>query len=448
MYDEQLAWVVHRTDQRGRYFSPMDPEGVGLRRMARLLPALGHPEAAPRVGIVHVAGTKGKGSTCAMLDACLRAGGLRSGLFTSPHLHSYRERMQVDGVPIAAPDLVGLIGTLRAAVEAIEAAAPELGTFTTFELTLALALLHFRAQQVDVAVLEAGLGGRLDATNAIRPSVAVVTSISLDHTRILGDTLSAIAAEKAAIFKPGVPAVASPQPPEAEAVMIEMAERVGAPLWLGGRDWRVEGEADDFAVEGPGWRHEHLRLGLAGRHQLDNAGTAVTALAAMRGGGLPLDADAIRRGLTGVRWPGRFETIAGQPTVILDGAHNVDSAERLAETVAARLPGRRVSLVFAASDDKDVPGMLRALARLAPTVIATQTHHGRAMAPRQVGQHAAAAGLPVAAVQDTAAALKLARATAGPDDVILVTGSLFLVAEAREVLGLADPEPLPPAQPG
>jgi dihydrofolate synthase/folylpolyglutamate synthase len=326
---------------------------------------------------------------------------------------------------------------------------------TTFELTTALAFEHFARAQVDVAVIEVGLGGRLDATNVVTPLVSVITSLSLDHTYLLGNTLAEIAAEKAGIVKPGVPLVTAAQPPEAMAVLERICQERGAPLSVVGRHWlyravdhSLESQRLDLwsateqrqlmALRARGhvaaWRPSRFILPLLGPFQVENAALAYGALQTIREQGLPLSPQALDTGFGTVVWPGRFEIVHRQPAVVVDSAHNADSAARLAQAVREYFPGRRVCLVFGASADKDVVGMFEAL--LAPSVgiaqvIVTQAVHPRAMDPEALADLVAPSGVPIESISAVAPAVRRALQWAAPEDVILATGSLFVVAEAR-----------------
>jgi dihydrofolate synthase/folylpolyglutamate synthase len=418
--------------------------------MFALLETMGNPHH--RYPVVHIAGTKGKGSVAAMCAGALQAGGYRTGLYTSPHLLDFRERVQVNGQYVAPDQVAALVTDLQP----LEAAQPGL---TTFELTTALAFEHFARQRVDAAVIEVGLGGRLDATNVLRPRACVITALSLDHTALLGDTVAQIAAEKGGIIKAGVPVVCAPQPPEALVVLERMAGDRGAPLIQVGRDWlyrpiahnlerqslavwsaEEQRQLDTLRAAGHivDWRPEVLELQLLGEHQVENAAVAYAALQVLREQGLPLAAGPLRAGLAATRWPGRFEIAASQPAVVLDGAHNADSARRLAAALHGYFPGRRCVLVLGVSADKDLPGILRALLT-APAgeighVIATQAQHPRAQDPAEVAALVRQYNIGAEVIAPVDQAVNRAVGLAGPDGVVLVTGSLFVVAEARAVL--------------
>jgi dihydrofolate synthase / folylpolyglutamate synthase len=445
-YEEALDYLYSFVDYGAVRPAQYSAETFDLQRMVRFMADLGDPQR--RYPALHVAGTKGKGSVAAMCASALRAGGYRTGFYSSPHLLEFAERIRVDGENIPR-EAVGAL------VEVMQAKVPEHPGITTFELTTALAFLYFAQANVDLAVLEVGLGGRLDATNIVTPRVAVITSLSYDHQTLLGHTLGEIAGEKAGIIKPGVPVVSAPQQPEALAVLERIAAERGAPLSVVGRDWlyrpvrqELDGQVFEVwpaeeqrqvnALRAAGhtalWRPEQLEIPLLGQHQVENAVVAYAALQALRASGWPLAAGAIHDGFRAVQWPGRFELVGRAPVVVLDGAHNADSAQKLAATLREYFPGRAVTLVFGASSDKDVAGMLSAL--LAPEVgvrrvLLTQAIHPRAQDTDEMAALAAQHGLAAETAPTVAQALDKALSRAGPEDVVLATGSLFVVAEAR-----------------
>ncbi|HSM91643.1 MAG TPA: folylpolyglutamate synthase/dihydrofolate synthase family protein [Anaeromyxobacteraceae bacterium] len=382
----------------------------GLERVERALEALGHPERA--YPILQVAGTNGKGSTCAMAAAALAAAGLRTGLYVSPHLVRFNERIQVDGRLIDDAALDAATDEIRRACPWHERGAPE-ERLTYFEFATLLGFLHFARAKVDVAVVEVGLGGRLDATSAATPRVAAVARIGLDHVQLLGDTVEAIAREKAGIFKPGVPAVAhAVQPPGALETLRAEAARRGAPFHVAPAAW-----------EGP--------IGLAGEHQRGNAGLAATALRLLRSSGLDVPEDAIARGIATARWPGRLEQVGG---VLLDGAHNPDGAAALAAALRSLHPGRPVELVFGVLADKDRHGMIAALGPAARRFHLVAPPSPRAAAPAEyraeVERYA-----PADVHATVEEALACARRAAADGALVCVAGSLYLVGAARPVLG-------------
>jgi len=394
----------------------------GLERIEAMLDAIGRPEQA--FTIVQVGGTNGKGSISAMLAAILQAAGRRVGLYTSPHLAHYRERIRVDGRPISESDFVDGVDALGTLITRLD--------LTVFEAGTALALDHFCRERVDVAVLEVGLGGRLDATTVGKPRVVVLGPIDYDHQHELGDTLALIATEKAAIIRTGV-AFSARQHPEAEAVITRRAAEAGVPLSLEGRDLRVTPldftlEAQRLHLEGPDWRIPDVACGLLGVYQ---PGNALLAAAAARE--LGADEDAIRVGLRGARWPGRFQIFRRDPLVILDGAHNPAGARALAASLRAYFPGRPVTFVIGVLADKDAGGILAALRPLAARVILTASANPRAAPP-----DALRALLPAGARVDTARSPQdaLTRAIAeDPRGIVCVAGSLSLIGD---ILAAAD----------
>jgi len=414
-YREAAARI---TGLRGGEIAGMRP---GLQRIEALLEAIGNPERA--MTLVQVAGTNGKGSVSAMLAATLTASGRRAGLYTSPHLVDLRERIRVDGVPIPETDVVDGMEALGSLVARLDA--------TMFETLTALALDHFAREGVEVAVLETGLGGRLDSTSVGRPAVEVITRIDLDHEAYLGSTLEAIAREKAAIIRSGV-ALSARQEPAVEALLARRAGEAAVPLLVEGRDLAVrvrratlEGQWLDF--EGPGWRLDDVRCALLGVFQ---PGNALLAAAAARALGAA-DA-AIRDGLAGVRWPGRFQLIRTIPPVVVDGAHNPAGARALAASITAYFPGRRGTLVVGISADKNVAGILGALVPLAERVICTAADHPRAASPETLATVArqAAGDLRVRVETAPTAPEALRLALSKPDTpMVCVAGSLFMIGE-------------------
>lgn len=390
----------------------------------------------PPYPVAIIAGTNGKGSTAAMLESILRQAGHRTGLYTQPHLHSYRERIQVDRVPIAPEAFAAAAARVREAVEQVARAAPELGAITTYEATTALALLYFAARAIAVGVLEVGLGGRLDATNAIDAQVAVLTPVDLDHTRVLGDTPAAIAAEKAAVIKPGAIAVSAPQRPEVAAVIAATAEARGATLcWAGDGAAHLEGTA----IVTPRATYRDLRLGLLGDHQWLNAATAVAAAEALAERGVAVPVEAVGPGLAHARWPGRLEVLdPGPPLVLADGAHNPAGAAVLAAALERYFPGTRRLLVLGVSADKDIEGIVAALAPVVDRIYATEARQPRALARARIYEAARARGLRAQSIPKVEAAIRHAQRQRGPRDLVVVAGSLYVVAEARAALGRAD----------
>ena len=382
---------------------------LGLDRIRKVLDALGNPQRAYRV--VHVAGTNGKGSTCAMIEAGLRAAGVRTGLFTSPHLQEPTERIQIDGVAVTPLQFQHAFEIVHETAERLDLDCHP----TYFETVTAMGFWLFRELRVDTAVIEVGLGGRLDATNVVDPTVTVITPIDFDHEIYLGHTLEAIASEKAGILKPGVPAVFARQRPEAAAVLEARAAELGIPV-LRTEDVPVL----NLEMDARGSRFSGIIVPLPGEHQVENAITAAVALSAL---GVPA------RGIAETRWPGRLEHVAPNPDVILDGAHNPAGARALARYLERFYPNRRLWLIYGAMRDKAVEEIGGILFPLAHELIFTTPANSRALRPEAL---AAIAGRGRVA-QNVGAALELARGEASADDVVVITGSLFLVGEAREL---------------
>jgi dihydrofolate synthase/folylpolyglutamate synthase len=393
---------------------------LGLGRIQALLAELGHPEQ--RSGIIHVAGTNGKGSTCAMLESALRAAGWTTGLFTSPHLAEPAERIRIGGAPLAPGDFARIFDAVHAASEALLAREQIDAHPTYFECVTAMAFLAFREARVQWAVLEVGMGGRLDATNVVQPELCVITPVDLDHERYLGRGIESIAAEKAGIIKPGAPVVLGKQREEAERVLLEAASRAGVPV-VRSAEWPVE----DLAIHARGsvfsCRDYRITCGLPGRHQVDNA---LTALAALDRLGVPRG--AIERGLAAAQWPGRLEYLDGAPQILLDGAHNPAGTRALAEYIEEFCTGRRITLIYGAMRDKAVEESAGILFPLCKEVILTAPRQARAVRPealRDLAAHPRCRTAP-----GVAEALEMAAGA----DLVLVTGSLFLVGEARALL--------------
>jgi len=411
-----------------------------LERMNLLLERLGNPHlGAPTV---HVAGTKGKGSTVAMVTSILGAAGSRVGLYTSPHLHSVVERIRIGMTPIARGDFATLVDSLWPAVE-WTGRHGEFGDPSTFDLLTAMAFCWFSRQEVDYQVLEVGLGGRLDATNVVAPEVCAITRISLDHVATLGSTLTEIAFEKAGIMKTGVPTVLAPQPAEALAEFRRIAAERAVPLQeVGDRfRWsrRSAGPAgQEITIAGRQGTYD-ARLPLAGDHQIDNAATAVGVVEALRDGGRDISDEAVVKGLESVSWPGRLQSFTYESQqVVVDGAHNPDSMGRLVRTLREQFAFGEVVVVFGGLSGHNSLGMLEELAVLGPQIVAVRSRHPRSAPSADVAALSKELGMPVPfQTDDVGEGVRAAVALAGREDLVLGTGSLSVVAEViEEVEGL------------
>ena len=433
-YDEALNYLYRFTDYE-RMAKPRDAatSAFGLARMNQLLAFLENPGANLRV--VHIAGTKGKGSTAAMTAAMLQRAGARVGLYTSPHVESVRERIMVNGTWIAEDRVVAHLNRMYPYLQE-SLKTNEKYTPTFFEIFTAMAFADFLGEGVDFAVLEVGLGGRLDATNVVTPAVCAITRIGYDHTDKLGDTLTLIASEKAGILKPGVPAVVAPQEPEALAAIRQRARNLGVPLHLVGQEIALAEAGACFTVATPRRRYPHLAVPLVGQHQHVNAAVAI-GLAEEAAEATPwrLTPEAAREGLAALRWRARIETIAERPRVIVDGAHNVDSARTLMATLTGEFAFRRVLFVIGIAMDKDVDAFLREVLPRASFVVFTRSQNPRAAVPDDLVRRARAiCGVEAAACEPPGAALALARSRAEPDDLVCVTGSFYIAGEVLDAL--------------
>lgn len=412
---------------------------VKLARMRHLLGLLGNPHKGLRC--ILVAGTKGKGSAAVMIAEMLRAQGLRVGLTVKPHLVDYRERIRVNSRMISRGDLLRLVGDVRPAVE--EGRGLDWGPPTYVETTVAIALLYFARQEVDVAVVEVGIGGRLDATNVLDPVVSVITPISYDHTEILGATLTAIAREKAGIIRPGGMVVSAPQPDEAEAVIVAACEAQAARLVRVGREVEVllhRSSLDGLDATLRGLRGRYpVHVPLLGRHQATNAAAALAAVELLAQWGIVVSPPAVRRGLAAVRWPARIELVGRRPYTIVDVGHNPASMAALRDTVADLLGGRRLVLAFGMLATKDYRSVTALVAPLAAEVITTTPNNPHALPAAALAEEVRRYTPHVVAVPDRREAIDRAWKLVGPEDVLVVTGSFYLVGEAREWLSRRKP---------
>lgn len=456
-YSTALDFLLTRINYERTVAVPYRTGAFKLDRMRRLLALVGDPHLGLKA--VHIAGTKGKGSTAAMIAGVLQRAGMRTGLYTSPHLAAIEERMAIDGQPCGQDEFASLAAELELAVEKLPlfGTAMESGGPTFFEVTTAMAFLHFARRKVDCAVLEVGLGGRLDSTNVCQPNVTIITSISFDHTRQLGNTLAAIASEKAGITKPGVPMVSGVVADEPRDVIRRVAREQGAPLFERGKEFDfatkgltdIEGQTLDYYEpddeRGPGYVLRAVRLGMLGAHQAANAAVAICAVRRLVEQGWVIGEEALRSGLAAARVPARIELVSERPAVIVDVAHNVASIEALLGVLADRFRPRRRMLIFASSKDKDTAGMLRLLLpRFDEVVLTRYIENPRAVELDQLHQLAERplgaassngdARPAIHAALTPSEAWRVAESLAGPDDLICITGSFFLAAELRPVV--------------
>ena len=457
-YNNSLDYLYSFVDYSLKHSSELAKADFSLDRMFALMESLGNPQK--KYPIIHVAGTKGKGSVCALCASALKAAGYKVGLYTSPHLLDFCERIQADGEPISRELLVELVEEIKPAVAKI----PKL---TTFEITTALGFLAFAKQGCNAAVIEVGLGGRLDATNIVMPKVSVITSLSYDHMAVLGDTLAKIAGEKAGIIKRGVPVVSSSQKDEALEILERVARLEDSSFTLVGKDIKVypnigartfsppnertfsssnkrtevrvpEFESIASSLDGQSLRIVDdlrlstfdLQLPLLGSHQLENA---ATAYAALKVSGLDVSDEAIQKGFAQVKWRARFEIARREPPVIFDSAHNEDSFVKLRETLDTYFPDKKAYLIFGASEDKNIPGMFAAMKPKIQRLIVTRADHPRALEEERIVELARQAEVPYEAVSPVESALRRALELSAKDgSIVLSAGSMFVTAEVMK----------------
>ncbi|MCE9532102.1 MAG: bifunctional folylpolyglutamate synthase/dihydrofolate synthase [Planctomycetes bacterium] len=448
-YSEAIAWWYSRIDFERKLPKPGD---LKLDRMRAILRLLGDPHE--RMRIVHVAGTKGKGSTSAMLDSVLRAAGYRVGLFTSPHLSDVSERFQVNGSSISPDEMAARLTEIATAVRPLEQAGDPLLMPTFFEIGTALGFLHFNCRGVEIAIMEVGLGGRFDSTNVCLPLISVITNISFDHMAMLGDKLALIAREKAGIIKPRRPVITTAEAPEALAVITRIAREQHAPITALGRDFHYQylpgallepsARGDDQKPRVQVVTHRQtwpwMELGLFGQHQSANAAGVVAVVEQMRAEGIPIDDTAVRRGLANVRWPARLEVVGHRPLILLDCAHNVASAQALVETIDdSFLVHGSKRLILAVSSDKQVAEMLQVLGpKFDHFHLSAYANNPRCLMPDKVAEMLRTVR-PMASITIHASApeaLQAARTASGTDDLIAISGSVFLAGELRPLLSI------------
>jgi dihydrofolate synthase/folylpolyglutamate synthase len=430
-YQAALDYLFSFVDFSRTHQQNLAPENFDLSRMRALMSALDNPER--NYNIIHVAGTKGKGSVSAFCATALQEAGLKTGLFTSPHLKDFEERIQINREVIPRDELVNMIEKIRPYVAKVP-------WLTTFEISTALAFWYFARQTVDIAVFEVGLGGRLDATNVITPLASVITSISRDHTYVLGDSLTAIATEKGGIIKPGIPVVLAPQRPEPLKTLTEIAIERNSPLTKVGQDFQYSIESRSLngqtfslwqATE-PDQKAVCLEIPLLGDHQVENAATAYATLQIVKGTGIKISEENIQQGLAKTIWAGRFEILQREPPVIIDAAHNAYSARALRDTLDLYYPNMPMILITGMSAEKDVHGMIEAWLPRTAHIIATQSGHPRAIPPDELANEIRSmTDVPVTSESDATASLHSALKMISDDQLILATGSVFEVASVR-----------------
>ena len=408
-------------------------EEYSLQHIEILLHRMGDPHLNSKT--VHIAGSKGKGSTAAMISQVLTSAGYKTGLYTSPHLHNLRERIKIDGNQISKKNFTSLISELKQHFDAPQNDTPY-KQLTYFEALTVLAFSYFSKMSAEFQVLEVGLGGRLDATNVANPELCVITPIGLEHTQILGNTLSKIAYEKAGIIKPGSSVVVSPQTSEVLKVLSEVCRQRQAKLievnkiatWhkvshdLFRQTIIIQSKTNDY----------HLQLPLLGSYQLENAATAIVALEALTHLGFAISAHDIKTGFSVVNWPGRFQILKQAPTVVVDGAHNIESIKRLIESLGMYIHYKRLFIIIGLSSDKDISGIAKELAHLLPEILVTQATHPRAASPSAIASSFESYGITPKVTSSVTEALQEALSVASKEDLICITGSLFVVAEALD----------------
>jgi len=436
-YRAALSFLNSVTDYEKQTRIGYNHTNFNLSRMNRLLSGVGNPHKKLRS--VHIAGTKGKGSTAAMLAQMIQNCGYKVGLYTSPHLIDLRERITVNGKMISEAEMTRLVGKVAPVVKRLTNDNP-----TFFEILTTVAFLHFVAQGVELAVVEAGLGGRLDSTNVLKPEVCAITSISYDHTYQLGHTLEKIAEEKAGIFKSGVPVISAPQPAEVKAALQRVANRNGAPLRFTGEDiefsYRFEssraiGPHTRVCLTTPSSRFEHLHVPLLGEHQAINCGVALGLVDALKSRGFAIDDQKVVEGLAQVKLAGRMELIAADPRILVDGAHNAASMDALMRAIGQNIPYDSMVVIFGCQADKDIDGMIDQIQLGADKVIFTSTESPRSADPQDLAARYVERSGKMAQVAETLEeALRIASRAVTREDLICVTGSFCLVGKAKQLV--------------
>ncbi len=440
-YLKSLKFLASLTDFERLRIVRYNSQNFDLDRMRSLLKKLGNPHEQYRS--VHVAGTKGKGSTCAMIASMLQANGYKVGIYTSPHLLDIRERIAINGEMISQADFARIVKVIEPIVMKQKPMA------TYFDVLTAVAFKHFAEQKIDIAVVETGLGGRLDSTNVIKPEVTAITNISKDHMQQLGNTLPKIAEEKAGIFKPGVPAVTVMQEPDVEATLKRVADKAGAPFDVCGKSIefsfrfessRLQGPHNYICLTTPTSKFEHLPVPLLGEHQAINCGLALSVIDKLKGRGLPITDSKAMEGLQKTTIPGRMEIIHQQPRVLVDGAHNAASLDAMLRAIGQHIPYDSMVVIFACCGDKDVSGMLQRITAGADKVIFTKVNNIRTANPDELAaQYTELYGKMAQVAPNLEAALAIAARAVTKEDLICITGSFYLIGEAKNLFAARNP---------
>jgi dihydrofolate synthase/folylpolyglutamate synthase len=435
-YKQAISYLFERTDYERQIALRYNVTTFNLDRMKKLLALLGNPHK--KIATVHIAGTKGKGSTCTMLAKMLEANGYKVGLYTSPHVVSLHERIMINSTMIRDSEMLGLINRIYAPVEKM---AKNGETPTFFEIMTAMAFMHFADQDTDIAVIETGLGGRLDSTNVIEPKVVGITSLSFDHMQQLGKTIESIAQEKAGIFKKGVPVITVPQDPGAMRVLKRHALATRAPISVTGHDidfsYRFESSREHgphtrICVTTPTSKFEHLRVPLPGEHQAVNCGLALALLDKLKSHGYEIDDEKAITGLKGVSLTGRMEFICEDPRIMVDAAHNAASIKALIQAIGQHVPYDSMVVIFGCNADKDVAGMLEQLQYGADKVIFARSSSPKAMYPHELAEmYNEICGKMCQTALTLREALRIAQSAVGKEDLICITGSFYLVGQAK-----------------
>jgi dihydrofolate synthase/folylpolyglutamate synthase len=435
-YQEALAYLLEKTDYEKEEHVRYNGSTFSLERMEKLLSLLGDPHT--KINTVHIAGTKGKGSTATMLAKMLEANGYTVGLYTSPHVVHLHERIVINSRMISDAEMLAMMNRLYAPIEKLTKNG---GAPTFFEIMTALAFTYFADRRIDIGVIETGLGGRLDSTNVIVPKVVGITSLSIDHKRQLGDTLDRIAMEKAGVFKRGVPVITVQQDPVALNVLKAQSLAVKAPLSITGTDIDFSYRFETSREHGPHTRiclstatskFEHLRVPLHGRHQAINCGLALALLDKLKTSGYEIDSEKSAEGLSSVILAGRMEMICRDPRVMIDGAHNAASIRALVHAIGQNIPYDSMVMIFGCNSDKDIPGMLAELQYGADKVIFTRSNSLKAVSPQELADmYTELCGKMCQVANTLGEALQLARSAVGREDLICITGSFYLIGMAK-----------------